>query len=62
MLFTTKEAAVYLGVSVSFLEKDRVGRGLVKHLRLGAKLIRYRKEDLDDFIKKSIRASTSDID
>ncbi len=60
MLFSTREAADYLGVSVSFLEKDRVGRGLIKHLRLGAKMIRYRKEDLDAFIQKCIRNSTSD--
>ncbi len=60
MLFTTKQAAEYLGVSKSFLEKDRLGRGMLKHVRLGKKMIRYQSEDLDDFIKKSIRTSTSD--
>jgi len=44
-LLTTKEAAEYLNVSPSFLEKDRTNKKEVPFLRLGG-IIRYRREDL----------------
>lgn len=60
-MMTTKEAAQYLGVSVSFLEKDRVYRSRIPFVKLGKKRgIRYRQEDLDLYVLQCKCKSTSD--
>jgi excisionase family DNA binding protein len=60
-LLTTKQAAASLGVSESFLEKDRVQSGRVPFIRVGKrKGIRYREEDLQAFISRSTFQSTSE--
>lgn len=55
-LFTEEEAAVYLGVSRSYLSKAR-SRGTLHngtpappHMKLGGTAIRYRRDDLDAWI------------
>ncbi|OFC38308.1 helix-turn-helix domain-containing protein [Acidithiobacillus caldus] len=58
-LLTTREAAAYLRLSVSWLNHDRVCQGRIPFIRIG-RLIRYRKADLDEFIRSSQRHSTSD--
>ncbi|MBU2852980.1 helix-turn-helix transcriptional regulator [Acidithiobacillus ferriphilus] len=61
MLFSTKEAAGYLRVSTSFLEKDRVHHGRIPFVKLGNKrAVRYRQEDLDAYVAQSTFQSTSD--
>lgn len=45
----TKQAAEYLSVSASFLEKDRCYRRSIRFLRIGAS-IRYRRSDLDAYL------------
>jgi len=53
-LKTTKQAALYLSVSESFLEKDRTGRRRIPFIKMGTRTVRYRTEDLDLFINKNI--------
>jgi excisionase family DNA binding protein len=49
-LLTTKQAASYLNLHPSTLEKWRVYGGGPQAYRLGTKAIRYRRSDLDAFI------------
>ena len=57
-ILRTTEAAQYVGLQKSTLEAWRVrGSGPV-FVKLG-KAVRYRKEDLDAFLKSSLRTSTS---
>ena len=58
-LLTTQEAADQLGVSAAYLERDRWAGAKVPFVRLGARAIRYRQEDLDNFVASRIRTSTS---
>lgn len=59
-LLNTEEAASYLGVEKTFLERDRWAGAQVPFVRLGTRTIRYRKCDLDSFIASRVCASTSD--
>jgi len=55
-VFNEKEAAFYLGVSVTFLQHDRSNGIIVgkvpgpDYLKIGGR-IRYLKEDLDSWLK-----------
>lgn len=60
MMLRTTEAANFLGVKKSTLEAWRCRGGGPVYLKL-SKAVRYRKEDLDDFISKKVRTSTSDM-
>ncbi len=56
---TTPQAAEYLNLMPSTLEIWRVtGRGPI-FCRLGSRAIRYRQDDLDEFIDAGRRDSTS---
>ena len=57
-LLTTKEAAVRLGVSAAFLERDRCAGAKIPFAQIGARAIRYRQEDLDEFVASRMRTST----
>tara|TARA_R110002167_G_scaffold77179_2_gene214522 strand:- start:51 stop:263 length:213 start_codon:yes stop_codon:yes gene_type:complete len=59
-LFNTKQAALYLGVSAAFLERDRWAGARIPFIKIGSRSIRYRLSDLDSFIDKQVRHSTSD--
>lgn len=59
-LLTTADAAKYLGVSKAFLERDRWAGARVPFVKIGSRAVRYRLEDLVDFIESRIRSSTSD--
>lgn len=48
-LMSLKEAAEYLGVSPNSV-RNYIARGRLKSLRVGPKLIKFRKADLDRFI------------
>lgn len=56
-LFTTAEAADYLGVSASFLNNHRTAGNGPMFIRLGRKVL-YAKGDLDDFLNQNRRQST----
>ena len=57
----TPEAAEYVGLSASTLEKFRLtGNGPV-YQKAGSKIVIYRVEDLDAWLNAQRRNSTSDI-
>lgn len=57
---TPKEAAAYLRVSKSYLDKLRVYGGGPKFLRFGKRKILYRKSDLDFWAAQHRFGSTSE--
>ena len=56
--FTTREAAAYLGLAVSTLNKWRCHGGGPTYLKLG-RAVRYRHEDLDAFLTARRLTSTA---
>lgn len=44
------EAAAYLGVSIGALRHWR-RRGLLRHVRVSPRIIRFRRRDLDEFVQ-----------
>jgi hypothetical protein len=59
-LFTTLEAAYILGVSKAFLERDRWAGAKVPFIKIGRRAVRYRMQDISDYIESRSRKSTSD--
>jgi len=59
-LLTTGEAAQFLGVSKAFLERDRWAGARIPFVRVGARAVRYRRADLESYISRQVRRSTSD--
>jgi predicted DNA-binding transcriptional regulator AlpA len=59
-LLNTEQAARFLGVSCSFLERDRWAGAKVPFVRLGSRSIRYRQEDLNIFVASRMKMSTSE--
>jgi len=59
-LLCTKEAARYLGVSKAFLERDRWAGARIPFIKVGSRAVRYRHADLDAYIERQVRMSTSD--
>jgi len=58
-LLTTKEAAHFLGMSESFLERDRWAGAQIPFIRVGARAVRYEPSTLEAFVRSRIRTSTS---
>jgi excisionase family DNA binding protein len=56
-LLTTEQAAEYLGVSVAFLERDRWAGARVPFIKIGARAVRYRLGDLEQYILSCRRLS-----
>jgi len=57
-LMTEKQAAEFLGFSPRALQQWRIsGRG-PKFLKISARAVRYRPDDLDEWIETKIRQST----
>jgi excisionase family DNA binding protein len=59
-LLNTAEAAQLLGVSKAFLERDRWAGARIPFVKIGARAVRYRADDLNAYINAQIRQSTSD--
>ena len=57
-LLTTREAARYLGMSPSFLERDRWAGAQIPYVRVGARSVRYDLEVLEAYSKARVRKST----
>lgn len=55
----TNQAAEYLGLAVSTMNKWRVYGGGPKFLKLG-RSIRYRKPDPDQYLEEVVRSSTAE--
>jgi excisionase family DNA binding protein len=51
-LLTLRQTAEYLRASQSFVRKQ-VRLGLIPHYRLGQKILRFRREDLDTWLSAS---------
>ncbi len=60
-LLTTSEAADYLCVSKAFLERDRWAGAQVPFIKVGSRAVRYRLSDLENYIERKIRRSTSEV-
>ncbi|MBY6032361.1 helix-turn-helix domain-containing protein [Marinobacter daepoensis] len=60
-LLTTAEAAEFLGVSKAFLERDRWAGARVQFIKVGSRAVRYRLSDLEHYIERQIRHSTSEV-
>ncbi len=60
-LLTTIQAAQVLGVSKAFLERDRWAGARVPFIKVGSRAVRYRLSDLNDYIEKQVRLSTSQV-
>ena len=58
-LIDQKTAAKSLGISVRTLERFRLAGTGPRYVRLG-RLVRYRQQDLVDFVDRNLRSSTSE--
>jgi excisionase family DNA binding protein len=58
-LLTVREAATYLGVSKSWLDKQRLIGGFVRFAKIGRRVC-YDVADLDAALEQAKRHSTSD--
>lgn len=58
-ILTTTQAAEYLSVSKAFLERDRWAGARIPFIKVGSRSVRYRKTDLDTYLDKQTRSSTS---
>ena len=56
----TPEAAQYLGISVSTLNKTRLTGDGPPFIKVTPRAVAYRKADLDAFLEAHVRRSTSD--
>ena len=59
-LLTEAEAARLLGFTPRFLQERRYKGGGPKFVRVSARAIRYRREDLETWAEERLRTSTSD--
>lgn len=59
-LLTTKDAAKLLGVSMAFLERDRWAGARIPFIKVGSRAVRYRLADLNSYLDRQVRYSTSD--
>ena len=60
-LLTTQEAADYLGISSSFLERDRWAGAQIPFVRVGRRTVRYQLSELDNYIAGKTRTNTTDL-
>jgi excisionase family DNA binding protein len=59
-LLDPKQAARILGLSVRTLERHRIAGTGPRFARLG-RLVRYRHSDLDQWVERNLRNSTSEM-
>ena len=59
-LLTVREAATYLGVSKSWLDKQRLVGGFVPYVKIGSRRVGYDISDLDAALAQAKRRSTSE--
>jgi predicted DNA-binding transcriptional regulator AlpA len=61
-ILRTPEAAQYLGLAKSTLEKLRLTGGGPKFIRLGIRALGYSPDDLQEWLRSRVRSSTSEPD
>lgn len=59
-LYNTEQAAQFLGVSKAFLERDRWAGARIPFIKVGTRAVRYTLDDLEAYIEKQRRFSTSE--
>jgi len=59
-LLTTAETAELLGISKAFLERDRWAGARIPFIKVGARAVRYRLADVEDYLARQLRVSTSE--
>ncbi|WP_018865571.1 MULTISPECIES: AlpA family transcriptional regulator [unclassified Thioalkalivibrio] len=59
-LLNTTQAAHFLGVSKAFLERDRWAGARIPFIRVGSRAVRYRLNDLNDYLDRQVRHSTAE--
>lgn len=59
-LLTTKETSHILCVSEAFLERDRWAGARMPFIKVGARAIRYRLQDIEKYIEDNVCYSTSE--
>lgn len=59
-LLNSAQAAEFLTVSKAFLERDRWAGARVPYVKIGSRSVRYRLSDLQDYIDRQSRRSTSE--
>lgn len=59
-LLTTAQAATYLCVSKAFLERDRWAGARIPFIKVGSRAVRYRREDLENYVENRRWRSTSE--
>ena len=60
-LLTTEEASRFLGMSKQFLERDRWQGATIPYIRIGARSIRYRLEDLEAYLESRLKKPSQSI-
>ncbi len=58
-LLTTAQAAAFIGYTPRMLEARRVRGGGPKFVRISGRAVRYRIEDLNDWIEKRLVSNTA---
>jgi hypothetical protein len=59
-LLNTKETAELLNVSEAFLERDRWAGARTPFIKVGARAIRYRIQDIERYLEDNLCFSTSE--
>jgi hypothetical protein len=59
-LLNTKETAEILNVSEAFLERDRWAGARIPFIKVGARAIRYRIQDIERYLDDNLCFSTSE--
>ncbi len=59
-LLTTEQAATFLGYTSRMLEARRVKGDSPKFVRISKRAVRYRLRDLQEWIEKRLKSSTSE--
>jgi len=59
-ILTREEAADYLGVTVDTLAAHATRGTGPQYAKLSGRAVRYRREDLDDWVESKLRTSTKD--
>jgi predicted site-specific integrase-resolvase len=60
LLYTEKQTAALLNISVKTLQKWRLQGKKPYYIKLSNRLVRYRKQDIENFVSENHRNSTSD--
>ena len=61
MVLDRRAAATYLGVTPSWLDRSRCTGEGPRFLKLGRRTVRYRREDLNEFLQSRLYRATSDV-